>query len=419
MAIRLDARAWREDLDYLAGTLLDNHPNPFHRISRQEFEEAADNLRSRVPELEGDQVIVEFAHLLAMIRDGHSGFHLDETKGYRRYPLRLYVFSDGLFVQAAGADLARAAGARVVSIGNATAQEAYEEVRRVVNYDNELGMKSSAPSLLVIPEVLHTLGLVDDPEHGNWRLQTTDGGTLEIDLRPVEDGSSLVWVDASENAQAPVPLYLRAPDDNYWFEYLAERSTLYVQFNSIRDKKDETIAQFYERVFAFVEQNPVERMVLDIRLNGGGNNTLNQPLVHGLIRCDKVNRPGRLFTIIGRRTFSAAMNLTNDLEAHTRTLFVGEPTGSSPNHYGDAERHTLPNSGLDFWVSTLSWQYSFPTDTRPWVAPDLPVELSSEDYRTRLDPCLEAILNVAPGTLDVEPFPDRIFGAIARSAKSV
>jgi hypothetical protein len=130
-----------------------------------------------------------------------------------------------------------------------------------------------------------------------------------------------------------------------------------------------------------------------------------------LIKREQINQPGKLFTIIGRATFSAAMMLADDLEKHTNTLFVGEPTGASPNMYGDAERIVLPNSGLEVWASALHWVYSEPRDNRPWIAPDIPAELSSADYRARRDPALEAILGYAPSPADAErvAFPDRLW----------
>jgi len=54
-------------------------------------------------------------------------------------------------------------------------------------------------------------------------------------------------------------------------------------------------------------------------------------LLHALLRADKVNRTGRLFVLIGRETFSAAMGLSIELERQTKAIFVGEPTGSSLN----------------------------------------------------------------------------------------
>ena len=61
----------------------------------------------------------------------------------------------------------------------------------------------------------------------------------------------------------------------------------------------------------------------------------------------RVNQPGKLFTIIGRQTFSAAMNCVNRMKLNTDTLFVGEPTGSSPNMYGDNAPVVLPQQQID------------------------------------------------------------------------
>jgi hypothetical protein len=187
-----------------------------------------------------------------------------------------------------------------------------------------------------------------------------------------------------------------------------------VQYNAVRDKPEETVAEFFDKVFTFADARQVERFILDIRRNGGGNGYLNQPIIHGLIKRDRINQPGKLFTIIGRATFSAAMMLTDDLEKHTKTLFVGEPTGASPNMYGDAEKIVLPNSGLEIWASALHWIYSEPRDDRPWIAPNIPARLSSEDYRARRDPALEAILprTPQPGDAEAVAFPDRLFREI-------
>ena len=44
---------------------------------------------------------------------------------------------------------------------------------------------------------------------------------------------------------------------------------------------------------------------------------------------------GKFVVIIGRRTFSAAQNLATRLDLKTNAVFVGEATGSKPNHYGE------------------------------------------------------------------------------------
>jgi hypothetical protein len=191
-------------------------------------------------------------------------------------------------------------------------------------------------------------------------------------------------------------LWLSAPSDAYWFKYLPEEKILYVQFNQVSNKDSESLEAFFKRVMAFAEANPVDRFALDVRLNGGGNNYLNRPIIHGFIRSDKINQSGRLFTIIGRQTFSAAMNFVNAMKLNTQTLFVGEPTGARPNSYGDNAPLILPNSRIAVRLSTLWWQDMDPRDVRLYQAPDLAADLTIADYRAGRDPALEVIKNYDP-----------------------
>jgi hypothetical protein len=159
----------------------------------------------------------------------------------------------------------------------------------------------------------------------------------------------------------------------------------------VGNKPDETLAKFCSRLFSFINEHPVQYLVIDMRNNGGGNNYLNRSLIHGLIRCDKINQPGRLFVLVGRRTFSAAMNCSVDIERNTNAIFVGEPTGSSPNFVGETTVLTLPCSGLRLSCSSLYWQSSTATDRRTWIAPEVAAEPSLDAFVNNRDPGLEAV----------------------------
>jgi len=413
---QMNAKAWHEDLRFFAEQLPKCHQNLFHTMTHDRFETAVALLDERIPALARHQVIVELARIVALIGDGHSRIDLSDGPniGFQRYPLRLYLYSDGLFVQAAGADNAETVGARVVAIGDTEVAEAYARVRQVISRDNEVWVKHVAPGLLVIPEVLHSLDLIRQIEHAQFTVETSSGERAAIELRSCAHDAPLQWIDAAAHVDAPTPLWLRAPENKFWFTYLRDTHTLYLQYNSVRDKPEETIAEFFDKVFSFADTRQVDRFILDIRRNGGGNGYLNQPIIHSLIKRDQINQPGKLFTIIGRGTYSAAMMLADDLEKHTKTLFVGEPTGASPNMYGDAEKFVLPNSGLEVWASTLHWVYSEPRDRRPWIAPNIRAELSSADYHARRDPALEAILQHVPSSSDAETvaFPNRLWREI-------
>jgi C-terminal processing protease CtpA/Prc len=101
----------------------------------------------------------------------------------------------------------------------------------------------------------------------------------------------------------------------------------------------------------------------------------------------------QLRVLIGRSTFSAAMQLAVDIERRTPAQFVGEPTGGSPNHYGDAGQVVLTDSRLVAYVATLSWTTAGEGDERLMLEPDLPVPVRSADYFAGRDPVLEAALD--------------------------
>lgn len=407
-ANKMDAGKWREDLAYMAREMEARHKDLFHTMTRERFESAVRRLNERIPALERHQIIVEMARIAALVGDGHTNVYptRDPKIGFRALPVRLYLFKEGLTVRAAERGHAGLVGARVIKIGDATAEEAVARARGIVGHDNEMGVRFFAPHLLAMPEVLHALGLSRDAESAEFtvekagRRQTlTLRASGPADLLPPDTDLTWLpkegWVDMRDAATAPAPLWLKDPRDKFWFEYLAGPKVVYAQINQVGNKETESLADFSRRLLAFVESNPVEKLVLDLRLNRGGNGTLLRPLEIGLIK-SKVNQPGRLFLLIGRSTWSASQFLLNRVEKYTNALFVGEPSGSKGNVYGDSRRITLPNSQITVRVSVYYWQDWEPWDTRLWTAPHLTAELSAADYAANRDPALSAILSYTP-----------------------
>ncbi|MDQ4120349.1 MAG: S41 family peptidase [Acidobacteriota bacterium] len=403
-----DAQKWREDLRYMAEQMPIFHKNLFHTMSREQFDAAIKRLHERIPQLARHQIIVEMAKIVAMVDDGHTNIYptRDPKIGFRALPVKLYLFKDGMFVRAAEREHAALVGARVTKIGNFSVEESIAKVQEMLGRDNEMGLRFFAPHLLIMPEVLHAFGIVGDME--NVPLSIEKGGKQEIvtlkpaglaEMLPPDTDTTWInkpnWVDMRDGATNPQPLWLKDPNDKYRFEYFPETRIVYAQMNQGTNKEKETIADFAKRLFAFVEANPVEKLIIDLRLNRGGNGMLFRPLETAIIK-SKINERGKLFVLMGRSTWSASQFLLNNLEEYTNVIFVGEPSASKGNVYGDSRRITLPNSGMTVRVSVYYWQDWAPWDTRFWTAPEIAAEFSSEDYRANRDPGMEAILNYSP-----------------------
>jgi tetratricopeptide (TPR) repeat protein len=311
---------------------------------------------------------------------------------FRRYPVAFHLFDDGLFVVGASADHLDLIGSEVVRIGALPAADALKAVQRVSNADNDVGHRLSGPRLLSIAEVCHQVGVTEDPEQLRLALRSPAGEARDAVLQPLPASGVPSLVMAHERTGSPRPLWLSHTKARHWFEYLPEHNAVYVQVNAIEDTPERTLARFAADVMAAVEARSADRLVLDLRLNGGGNNYLNRALVRAVMESPRVNRFGGLFTLIGRETFSAAMNLVSQLELWTNTLFAGEPTGTTPSHYGDARRHRLPNSGLTLRLSSVYWRDWSVDEGRRWVAPHIDAGLTSRDYFGGRDPVLDAVL---------------------------
>jgi hypothetical protein len=394
---------WRYDLDHLVRRMEKVHYRLYAKVSREKFQEAVNELKSRISTLKDQEIAVGIQRILAMVGDGHTVmvWHPRQEEPRLRYPVELYLFKEGLYVRAASPKHGEIVGSKVLRIGKASAEEALAAVGPLCSRDNAMGVKLHSPILLINPAVLSYLNIANDMTHVALVVKKASGDQATMELKPelIDQPGMKKFVKANGNAKRAEPISFKKNDDRFWFEYLPKQRLVYFQFNAVGDKPDETLEKFCGRLFSFINEKPVENLVIGMRNNGGGNNFLNRPLVHGLIRSDKVNRPGHLFVLVGRRTFSAAMNCAVDIERNTSAIFVGEPTGSSPNFVGETTILVLPCSGLRSSCSSLYWQSSTAMDRRTWIAPELLAEPSMEAFAANRDPGLEAIF----AYLDAEP----------------
>jgi hypothetical protein len=408
-----DAAAWRADLATFAAEFRRVHPDPFAMCGEGRFDSALHALDERIPRLGPQAIATGFLQLSALIQDGHSGaIAMLPHFGFADfYPVRMTVEDGALYVVAAPAAHGAIVGGRVVTFGHVSAAEALARTLTVCSGDNEFSQIDRAPIFLMSPGVMRSLEITGD---GPLRLvveaPSTSGGrparrTAEIAAIAPEAGRYPAFFQDPEGlpvaggaalrdaAPGTPPLHLRDPDRAWWFKSIPDRNMVYLMLRRV-DRQDDgtTFRAFIDSMFTYIDRTEAQYLVVDIRHNGGGDNTILQPLIHGLIRRDRtVNRPGHLYAITGRETFSAAMSCANWIEEHTEARFVGEPTGARPNHFGDATSVRLPNSGMPVRISQYRWSARLPWDDRPWIAPHLPAPPSVALTRANRDPALEAI----------------------------
>ncbi len=407
------------DLDFLLENLDKHHPAQYRIHSRERWQQVAAELRGRLKQVDAVGFFAGLAGVVALAADGHTA--LSPTGAFRSalaartYPLKFGYFDGAVHITAAAPQHGTSVGSRVVAIGGRPMDEIVDQLVSTTAADNAWAAKLKVPDNLIFPLLLHHLGLSKPGEDAVLTIEGKGGKRETLKLAPPSGGPPLAlgptptdWADATWDG-APKPLWLKNADKSYWFEHLAEQKIVFMQFNAVRNSGSETFEKFCGRLFEFIERNDVDKLIVDMRRNGGGNNYLNQPLVHGLIGCTKVNELGRLFVITSPRTFSAAVACVADIEQRTHAVFVGEPTGAGPNHAGDADTFTLPHSKLRLRISKLWWQWSDPRDKRRAIRPDVPAPLTFEAFVAGRDPALEAIFAFDPKSVnDLKRHPPNI-----------
>ena len=394
---------WRTDLQLLAREIKRRGWNLFPRTGTEaEFDTEVKKLHDAIPKSTDAKIIIEMMRLMRRVGDGHSGLlGANRPEFTQTIPVLFYWFEEGLFVIAANPKHKDLLGSQVLKFGGRSVDEVARVIQLASSEDNPIWIKQIAPYRMRHLPLLHAAGAIPDSQKVELILRASDGKDRTVTLAADTSQPNIwnikpnppEWVNLPQTLASPLPLYLKNPAAPYWFEYLANHKTIYFGFNSVRNDRNEPLAAFSERLFKFIDGNDVEKLVIDMRWNNGGNTFLLTPLVQGLIKNEKINRRGKLFVITGRRTYSAAQNAATFFERHTNAMFVGEPTGSSPNFVGEEDPFLLPYSKIMANVSHLYWQSSSPFDNRTWIAPQIYAPPTFEAYRANRDTALEAILN--------------------------
>ena len=381
---------WQYDLLYLSRLLPMRHPNLFFQLSKHEFNRQINAISKSVSNMSDVEIFLSLRKLFTLIGDSHTIINPpDELLSV--FPLELYWFKDGLFVTAAGRGYEQSLKARLVQIGETDTDTIYQAVSTIIPHENDWQVKKESTYPMRMPRMLEGLGVVKKAKSHRLTFETAQGRHIALDAEAVQWSRrrQIQWVSAFDWTDLALPLSLKNQRESYWYEYLQPSGTLYFQYNRCKEMKDKPIADFTKELLAFLDSHEVDKFIFDIRHNGGGVSTVIDPLIEGLSK-SKVNRRGKLFCLIGRKTFSSAILNAVKLKRDTQAIFVGEPTSGKPSHFGQVESMRLPYSIMRVQHSTKYFGYS-DLDSAT-LTPDMTVQTSSEDFFAGRDPVLETIL---------------------------
>lgn len=370
------------------------------------------------PDLDDDAFEVGLARIVALADNGHSVLIAGPRSGRnRRVAIRLEPFGESFHVLRARAEHADLLGARLVAIDGRPVDAARDAARTL--FGGTPGLRDRSVSVILeSPSQLRALGISPDAQTAAYTFRTNDGRLVERRLTAEDIGANRAtvrrnfypemraeeegWVTALPADSAPWSL--RDPSDPFRWREEPAVDGIVVDMRQMLDAADQPIAAFLAEVEAAITATGPRNLVLDLRMNGGGDLTKARDFMQGL----PARVPGRIFVLTSPWTFSASISSLGYLEqaAPDRVIIVGEEVGDRLMFFAEGGPAILPASGIRLGAATQRHDYrdgcrAF-TDCHHWVVrfpiavphlrPDIEAPWTIGDYLAGRDPGMAAVM---------------------------
>jgi hypothetical protein len=388
---------WPNDLEYFKTELPKRHKNLFFKMPKNEFEARVDALIKESMALPPATIGVRLQQLMVDLGDSHSGVSFHTFFNNKEIlPICPHWFDDGWSVLIIDKDQEYAIGDKILKINGHEIQEIVDSLSTILVQDNNATNKAYMPDYMFRVGLMEYFGFVDPQQPITYTLENKNG-TYPVIFDPPfnkERGFAILTENRGIGYQNEGAFF--------WDKYIEEDSVYFVQYNRCNSKEMErkygnkekakdlpSFKKFEKKILKTIKDKPIKKFVFDMRHNGGGSSIQGTQLVNELKKIDKINQEGKLFVIVGRKTFSSAIINAMDFKQKTKAIIIGEETAGSPNHFGEVRSFKLPTSGLRVRYSTKYFKHV--KGAGKSIIPDIVVPITSEDYLLGRDPFYETI----------------------------
>lgn len=347
-------------------------------------------------------VALKIQQIIAKQGDSHTSISWGNLiEKSENLPFQVYWFNEGIYVTATTKNNAMLLGAKLLTINGFPINQVIDSLSTLITVDNEVIVKYTCSEMIRLTQVLNYFGFVNI---GQTQLEIElNGGLLsKYDLKsePFLQKNIISYHN-------DLNFSLKGTQSYFWDRYIEEEKIYYIKYNSCISKEFEnrrlkhlngecqidenapSFTEFQEKILKTIKQKKVEKLIFDMRINSGGSGSEVRRFIKELSKNEAINKKDRLFVVVGRKTFSAAINLIADFKRSTNATIIGEKTAGMPNHYGCVNRIQLPNSKLNAYYSTKyikREKFDYKT-----IIPDVIIEESFTDYKNGIDSVYEWI----------------------------
>jgi hypothetical protein len=387
--------------------------------TRAQAQQLLASLQREAGELTHEQFVLRVAEITALADNGHTSIGENAfKKNTPRLPIRTYQFADGLYVVWASPALADLLGARIDTIDGRSIADIQAATRRYSG-GADAHRQRMLVAMLESPALLQAAGLAASRQSLSLSGVLANGTPFERTLQAEERDRS-AWISSSQRLLFPtppdgrmvsllhdadaLPIYLRHRSNLFSLEAAPERG-LYIGLGYNGDADEGPIGAFLDGALARVRAEQPAYVVVDMRMNGGGDYTTTYAFARAL---PEAAHGAPIYVFTSPWTFSAAITTVAALETAggDQVVIVGEPVGDRLDFWAEGGTFDLPNAFVQVHYASGRHVYNAPCRNRAtcfWLndrypvrvetlAPDIAAPLTFAAYRALRDPAMEAVL---------------------------
>lgn len=393
------------DLTYMWHTMADVHPNPYHKVSRENMEAQFVKISANLTEpLNTNQIYLLLSPFISQLQDVHSSLELSiqlDTQSLIPFDL-LFVGQKAYLKNGYSEEAAPLAGYELLAINGVDADEVFKRMFSLLCGET-ISMKYRSLETDMFKVYYYLLWPAES--HFALRLRTPAGLEVQVKLAGISRESIKETRNKTKKKLAPSQLAID------------EKQKLAVM--TLKSFSDKNLSAFYRDTFKQIKQAQIDSLLIDLRDNLGGDSELAEelltyvaetptPLITNMsIRAsqaykkqmkkripevfrwlplqnldpvgkkiwqaqdgalipyadtkplsakpDKIRFTGKIALLVNGHTISIASLLSNWLKNNCAARVFGQETGyTAAGLFFEPLQFNLPNSGMQFTISSMA-----------------------------------------------------------------
>jgi len=332
-----------ELIRHIVKTLEQTHPNLYHNVSENEIKNHIDSIKG-IDNLTTIQFDYELLKLFALFKESHTCYY--PPYEFLNYNIifknkKLYIYDSQEWKE-------------IAKIDKLSTNEFLKRLEPLICYETEEWLSKMITDFANNGYIYKMLGLSDNDF---------------IELTTVNDERLLLSTIKSKNSsKSRIFYYYKNLNDDI----------LYLRYERCFDNPDFPFNLLVKQIEKDVKEKEINRYILDIRGNRGGNSEVLNPFQE-LVK----NNDMKGCLLIDEGVFSSGIFAVMRFKKNFNATLIGQPTGGTAKHYGYVKGFDI--EGKHFNVSTKLFDFSKFFGYEKSIKPDIFVEETIDDVQNNRD----------------------------------